>query len=64
VSWNRALDWLSDDRTPSAVERDATLRLPLRRRRARAWRGSPPPRSSECSVPWLTASVLRRFGSR
>ncbi|MDQ1466887.1 MAG: adenylate cyclase [Actinomycetota bacterium] len=29
VSWNRALDWLSDRRTPSARERDATLRLPM-----------------------------------
>ena len=29
-SWNRALGWLAENRTPSASEQDATLRLPMR----------------------------------
>ena len=30
VSWNRTLRWLADRTPPSAVDRDAVLRLPLR----------------------------------
>ncbi len=45
VSWNRALGWLSDHRTPSASERDATLRLPMRE-------------AARSSVAWAVAAVF------
>jgi adenylate cyclase len=45
VSWNRALGWLSDDRTPSSIERDATLRLPLRE-------------AARSGVAWIVAAAF------
>jgi adenylate cyclase len=45
LSWNRALGWLSDQRTPSEDERDATLRLPMRE-------------AARTSVAWAVGAVF------
>jgi adenylate cyclase len=45
VSWNRALGWLKDERTPSEAEREDTLRLPMRE-------------AARSSVAWAVCAVF------
>jgi adenylate cyclase len=45
VSWNRALGWLSEERTPTEAERDATLRLPMQE-------------AARTSVAWAIGAVF------